>query len=111
MLEKIVLYALNKPKVKTVSGAFIWEVHQQNKPTKTDTPESRETLIGKLVNDVHLYRQVMDDLRKNPHIPSPYHKFPSELYRAALRLNYVLNNPEQHLVPLTQESVVPVEQV
>ncbi|KOE63908.1 hypothetical protein [Aggregatibacter actinomycetemcomitans] len=104
-IEKFLIYLLKKPRV----SAVLKEIIRGRADSKIDTAESRETLIGKLVNDALLYRQVMDDLRKNPYIPSPYHKFPAELYRAALRLNYVLKNPERHIAPLTQEPAAPVE--
>lgn len=102
MLEKLLIYLLKKPRVKAVLGEIIFA----GRDSKINTRESRGTLIGKLVNDASLYRQVLDDLSKNPNIPSPYHKFPAELYWAALRLNYVLKNPEHHIAPVSDESVV-----
>jgi hypothetical protein len=106
MTENLLIRLLKKPRV----SAVLKEIIRGRADSKIDTSESRETLIGKLVNDSLLYRQVMDDLRKNPYIPSPYHKFPAELYRAALQLNYVLKNPELHIAPLTQEPAAPAEQ-
>lgn len=91
MLEKLLIYLLNKPQVKAALKEIMLESQVVNIPTRKNALQIHEELVEKLRCDNRLYQEVLDDWRKNPSSFSPHHKFSYALQRAALSLYAQLN--------------------